>query len=543
MSHNIWVHRFNENELGLGGGVGRGSFCLVPVDARPIIDENDQRDESYFPNFTINVEFINAGFNGSLTYSRPRSKTEHRLSLSGLSAHIGDASSGKPIFPGETAVFFRKDERIICLLSKGADTYSVMLEQLAPAGRPNNLVANATILEARILNVEGLQPLPKPFLLLAGISGTGKTRFVREQARAHGLRDKNHEIVAVRPDWHEPSDLLGYVSRLGGTAKYISMPVLQFILDAWRAVYPDATDTELGNLKLDTPPYWLCLDEMNLAPVEQYFADYLSALESRAFSDAGYSCQALLGAKTLSSNDGDFQTDLGLDNETALWDFFCENGIGLPPNLIVAGTVNMDETTHGFSRKVIDRAISIDFGNFYPNDFKKYLDGEQDLPKVLTYSTKTHADIDSFECEVEKAAALTVDFLKAVNAVLTNTPFELAYRALNELLLFVECFAPSNAAELQAVWDDFLMTKVLPRIDGDEDKLRSIESDSNILEALEKVLSDQLKDIWKDGETRVDLLNVKADGSDIDDVACRSREKIEWMKRRLEKNTFTSYWP
>ena len=81
----------------------------------------------------------------------------------------------------------------------------------------------------------------------------------------------------------------------------------------------------------------------------------------------------------------------------------------------------------------------------------------------------------------------SIFFLSAVNNVLKNTPFELAFRALNELLLHVSSFAPGDDAELQAVWDDFLMTKVLPRIDGDEDKLR-IAADTgtaNLLDVLE----------------------------------------------------------
>ena len=120
--------------------------------------------------------------------------------------------------------------------------------------------------------------LPKPFILLAGISGTGKSRFVRQQAESHGVGNKNFCLVPVRPDWHEPSDLLGYISRIGGKPEYVSTKVLQFIIDAWKAVAPNADSTGLGELDLDSPPYWLCLDEMNLAPVEQYFADYLSAV-------------------------------------------------------------------------------------------------------------------------------------------------------------------------------------------------------------------------------------------------------------------------
>lgn len=386
--------------------------------------------------------------------------------------------------------------------------------------------------------------IPKPFILLAGISGTGKTRFVREQAAAHNLDNKNFCLVPVRPDWHEPSDLLGYISRIGGKPEYVSTKVLQFIIEAWKAVAPNANSEGMGELDLTSAPYWLCLDEMNLAPVEQYFADYLSVLESRKFIGGQYSCDPLLDKSVLETEGADIQKDLKLIDEQNLWNYFCKNGISLPPNMIVAGTVNMDETTHGFSRKVIDRALSIDFGEFFPNDYSRFFSG-QALPKTLTYSAQTQVSQDTFECSVDANGSKTISFLDEVNSVLRNTPFELAYRALNEALLHVDTFKPDTEEKLQAVWDDFLMTKVLPRIDGDDDKLRIVVNGEtlNLLERLETVLSDKLGLIWEEDKKRIDLLRNNADGSDINDVLCRSRKKIGWMRNRLDVNTFTCYWP
>lgn len=386
--------------------------------------------------------------------------------------------------------------------------------------------------------------LPKPFILLAGISGTGKTRFVREQAGIHNLGNKNFCLVPVRPDWHEPSDLLGYVSRIGKKPVYVSTKVLEFIIEAWKAVAPNANSEGMGELSLDSAPYWLCLDEMNLAPVEQFFADYLSVLESRKLIDGKYSCDPLLDKSILTTEDADIQKALKLTDKQDLWDFFCKDGISLPPNLILAGTVNMDETTHGFSRKVIDRAFSIDFGEFFPNDYSRFFKG-QALPKALTYNIKTQVTLDTFECIVDADGGKTIAFLDEVNDVLRNTPFELAYRALNEILLHVDTFKPDSEEKLQAVWDDFLMTKVLPRIDGDDDKLRIVVNGEtlNLLEHLNAVLSKTLNLIWDEDKRRIDLLRNDADGSEIQDVLCRSRKKIGWMLNRLDVNTFTSYWP
>ena len=114
----------------------------------------------------------------------------------------------------------------------------------------------------------------KPFLLLAGISGTGKSRIVRELARAcwdvdsteyTAHKPKNYEMVQVKPNWHDSSELIGYVSRINGE-QYVIGPFLRFMV---KAVLDPNT------------PYFLCLDEMNLAPVEQYFAEFLSVIESR----------------------------------------------------------------------------------------------------------------------------------------------------------------------------------------------------------------------------------------------------------------------
>ena len=96
-------------------------------------------------------------------------------------------------------------------------------------------------------------------------------------------------MVPVRPDWHEPSDLLGYVSRIGGATKFIVTDALRFMVKAWKACSAEAIALSDGRAGWTGKPldsintYWLCLDEMNLAPVEQYFADYLSVIESRCW--------------------------------------------------------------------------------------------------------------------------------------------------------------------------------------------------------------------------------------------------------------------
>jgi hypothetical protein len=548
MSELVWIHRFNANELGLGD---RGAFCLVPVEARTI----------FFPGIDFNVnpdidEMVTLYFQGmniysDVNYKKPASKTEHRLSLSGFRKFIGDENSDKPIIPGAIGCFYKKGSNLHFSVAKIGTVYDQLLKDFPSRGRDNNLVTEAVFENEKrsdILidspNLSSVVQLAKPFLLLAGISGTGKTRFVREQAREFDSGLNNFCLVPVRPDWHDPSDLLGYVTRLSGTPQYVPTEVIKFITRAWQVVAPNASAGSCGELDILAVPYWLCLDEMNLAPVEQYFADYLSVLESRKFDEAGYECDALLDKdmlQLLAKTDTELRFNLGVVDE-GLWSYFLANGIQLPPNLIVAGTVNMDETTHGFSRKVIDRAVTLDFGEFFPNDYSDYFEPTSQ-PVVFTWSALTHGSKNSLAGTVDVDGAMSIVFLDVVNTVLKRTPFELAYRALNELMLQVACLRPSNELELQAVWDDFLMTKVLPRIDGDEDKLRSVtgSGEGSLLDDLTTTLEDSLHLIWNN--KRKDYFRLKTDGSDGIKIDCRSKAKLEWMKDRLAVNTFTSYWP
>jgi|GEM_PF-3204589 len=424
-------------------------------------------------------------------------------------------------------------------------------------GRPKPLAT----LNSLNKNISSESSLSKPFLLLAGISGTGKTRFVREQADDDL---SNYQLVSVRPDWHEPSDLLGYITRLAQPEQYVVTEVLVFIVKAWKEVVSNGFELsgktasgDISNIE-NIRPFWLCLDEMNLAPVEQYFADYLSVSETRRWLNDGdeliYSCDTLLNPDLINSVDKDkLKKDLGLDDgeefSNKLWAHFCDNGISIPFNLIVAGTVNMDETTHGFSRKVIDRALSFDFGDFFPNTFSEFFEPTSS-PKSFTYPIWSHADRDSLAATCDPDGERTIKFMEAINEKLDGTPFKLAYRALNEVLLSVIANNPKNDMELLAIWDDFVMCKLLPRIEGDLDKLSSKEDNKSLLQVLSEALADNdmLGPIWgeeKDSpDARPDLYREKTEGDDkVIRIPCRSKGKLDWMQARLKRDTFTSFWP
>jgi hypothetical protein len=389
----------------------------------------------------------------------------------------------------------------------------------------------------------------KPFILLAGLSGTGKTRFVRQQAKGTGSLNETYCLVSVRPDWHEPADLLGYLSRLGTSGpEFVVTDSLRFLVKAWVAT----VEATLGQITQKSAnnvlPYWLCLDEMNLAPVEQYFADYLSVMETRSWANCEYQCDPILKPQTFTQLGehglSKFRADLGLSDSEfdSHWAYILENGVQLPFNLIVAGTVNMDETTHGFSRKVIDRALTLDFGNFFPNRFNDYFESTTKI-QPLTFPRHSAVTKEELSAVIADSDGLrSIAFLSQINSVLKDTSFELAFRALNELLVSVVCHAPETDDDLQAVWDDFMMTKVLPRIEGDEDKLTKVgpTGSTPLLTELHKCLSEQLQGTWD--AKRVDLYLSKIDGKDHY-VDCRSQHKLAWMQQRLEVNGFTSFWP
>lgn len=325
----------------------------------------------------------------------------------------------------------------------------------------------------------------KPFLLLAGISGTGKSRIVKQMAfescpdipalRSDKTAPGNYELIEVKPNWHDSSELLGYESEIGGP-HYVVTPFVCFLVKAMR--YPDV-------------PFFVCMDEMNLAPVEQYFAEFLSVLESRKLlSDGTITSEPLIKADIFSKYADQLHRDLDItDTETykAVYDRLKNDGLRLPSNLIVVGTVNMDETTHQFSRKVIDRAMTIEmniedaetpFKNFFEGgDALHYYDNPQ--PKDLFLPKVVQASEALSILRAEDASYLKENvpgLLHSLNSALNGTPFKIAYRVQNELILYFFSLreeSPDEAAEalLAQAMDAILMMKVLPRIEGDEDLL------------------------------------------------------------------------
>lgn len=365
----------------------------------------------------------------------------------------------------------------------------------------------------------------KPFLLLAGISGTGKSRIVRELARAcwyehteeyNEHKPKNFEMVQVKPNWHDSSELIGYVSRVSGKSEYIIGDFLKFIVKAWND--PDV-------------PYFLCLDEMNLAPVEQYFAEFLSVMESRK----NVSGKIVTDPIVKKSKDDWYRVLISeLTNDKKLQDQFLNEGISIPQNLIVVGTVNMDETTFSFSRKVLDRAMTIEMNEV---DLKGGLTNRHENIGKIEFDDiigKTVEGVDVYAAH-QAVCDKAIAYLESINATLDKTPFKVAYRTRNELLLYVvnnlswKTDDESEDFVIARALDEITCMKILTRIEGDETKVSA-----NFLDGLGNAI--------KSGLVKIDKDLLQANKSHKGDAYQPiSLDKLDEMKERL-KSGYTSFW-
>ena len=396
------------------------------------------------------------------------------------------------------------------------------LEELANKFKPNYSISN---IEPNGNNIKYRPYITaiksKPFLLLAGISGTGKSRIVRELARAcwekgseeyESQKPKNFQMVQVKPNWHDSSDLIGYVSRVSGKAEFVIGDFLRFVTKAWE-------DKEI--------PYFLCLDEMNLAPVEQYFAEYLSVIESRKSNGNGI----ITTDPILDKVDDDWYSELinSLTSNEELREKFNKEGISIPQNLIVIGTVNMDETTFSFSRKVLDRAMTIEMNEV---DLHSGLTERNEQIGKLNKTDLISSAVEGIDVYTtyKDVCETVLDYLNKVNTVLEGTPFKVAYRIRNEFLLYIVNNLPynkdNNGEELTETYiiaralDEITSMKILTRIEGDDMKVSN-----TFLDRLSKTIEDGLEKVT--GEEHK--------------VKSISLAKLKEMKVKLASG-YTSFW-
>ena len=413
----------------------------------------------------------------------------------------------------------------------------------------------------------------KPFLLLAGISGTGKSRIVRELAFKscpEYLQDKdgttpgNYCMIEVKPNWHDSTELLGYYSNMNKSYQFKKF--VKFLVKA--KMFPGV-------------PFFVCLDEMNLAPVEHYFAEMLSIMETRKhpkkegtdevdkeviktgtivdaqhFREFGGLTDKNGNTYTAQKTDRDIymklygiDTESDIDEEVGKRTDLTTEGLTLPDNVIIIGTVNMDDTTHQFSRKVIDRAMTIEMnGGKLSNMFGGSKDLEY-LPKEEQERWQNsfrqpyvNADevLEAHPNEAENIVKKVPEKLENINKALKGTPFEVSYRVLNELTIMVGVLLDSRKEGenidgiIDQALDRILLMKILPRIEGDSDMFnlsREFKQENHV------EYNNRL-------EWLMDLApEIVTEEQEGDDHRQTAREKIKEMIDRLDNQEFTRFWP
>ncbi|OCB14903.1 hypothetical protein A5644_25815 [Mycobacterium intracellulare subsp. yongonense] len=335
----------------------------------------------------------------------------------------------------------------------------------------------------------------KPFLILAGISGTGKTRLPRLVAEATGAKS---EVVPVRPDWTDSSDLLGY-ERL--TGDFVPGKLLRLCEEAMRN---------------PTTQYFFVLDEMNIARVEYYFAEVLSVMESRRRGPDG---AIISDALNLTAPDQSSSDPPGPDWST----------VYLPANVSIIGTVNMDETTHGFSRKVLDRAFVLELSEV---DLSEYSSVSEPRPIGSSWSSSVWAPqylslSDVPDPQTNSVIVDAVNALVRANESLQPAQLQVGFRVRDEVALFClnaagtqEHFVDGGQSAIDPL-DLCLSMKLLPRLQGGGILLREVLSD---LETWTAARGDESMDLETPSGFR------------------RTHDRVRIMQQRLTQTGFTSYW-
>lgn len=344
----------------------------------------------------------------------------------------------------------------------------------------------------------------KPFVILAGISGTGKTRLVRLFAEACGATRENgrYRMVSVRPDWADATDLFGHVDLNG---RFHPGPILDFIKQAEQ-------DGE--------KPYFLCLDEMNLARVEYYFSDVLSVMETRTLGADGRITTDPLVEPGYYGADADAAERYGT--------------VTLPENLYIVGTVNMDETTFPFSRKVLDRANTLEFSHvdLIPQNWDDF--GNREATELPNEFLKADFLLLAHCADHRQAVEEYCQELQSLNRILQKANAHVGYRVRDEIVFYLLANRKMGLLKENEAMDNAIMQKILPRFQGSGGEVK------NMLCALFQHCAGDFRGLQAESG---DL------GRELEQLArepgCRYRrcaEKLAFMVRRYETDGFTSYW-
>ncbi|MFT5874833.1 MAG: energy-coupling factor transporter ATP-binding protein EcfA2 [Clostridium sp.] len=340
----------------------------------------------------------------------------------------------------------------------------------------------------------------KPFAILAGISGTGKSKLVKLFARAVGATPENgqYNIINVKPDWNDSTELFGY--------KNIND---EFIPGKLTEIIFIASKEENIN-----KPYFICLDEMNLARVEYYLSEYLSIIESREFDEDN-------NIKTDRLFTGEY---LAAGNKYA--------NLRIPENIYIVGTVNMDDTTFAFSRKVLDRANTIEFSDVdldaldFSNEECESINVDNGFFKTSFLNIKDALNSD------DAFVRQTNSKVKDINEILEQGNKNFGYRVRDEIVFYMLENKINDLLSEDEAFDFQIMQKILPIITGSEFVIKDILIKLfNYCNTNGKEVTATVEYI-KDCETELKSDKIKYK---------KSAEKILMMLRGYEDG-FTSFW-
>ena len=333
----------------------------------------------------------------------------------------------------------------------------------------------------------------KPFVILTGIAGIGKSSLARLFAEAMGANTENgrYKQVPVRPDWKDSRGLLGYLDSSG---RFVPGALNDFIKEA-----------------VDNPrkPYFLCLDEMNLARVEYYFSEILSVMETRRDREGRTVTDPLLGDEAFGRD------ELARERYGELY---------LPENLYIIGTVSSEETAFSLSRKVLDRASLIEIGQV-----SLHL---QSPPRTMP--EPIHLGNRFLKSDVLVLANCTrqrdmiqevVTLLEAMNGILMKANAQIGYRVRDEICFYLLYNAEYGLMSQEDGLDHAILQKILPRIQGGGS-------------AVESVLTDLFK-ICAGTRSGNAVRNYAGNRGGL---FPKSAEKLSAMVKRFDQEGKTSFW-
>ncbi|MDK2762389.1 MAG: AAA family ATPase [Alteromonas macleodii] len=363
----------------------------------------------------------------------------------------------------------------------------------------------------------------KDLIILAGESGSGKTNLVRSFAKAVGGKAV---VVPVKPNWTSSEDLLGYYNPL--EKKYLSTPFLDALIEAQQN--PDV-------------PYFICLDEMNLARVEYYFADFLSKLETRdedpeitlysenesshVLSELKAVVEVIQSAKEkyqqgnvlnyielLKDDDLNSQLRLafGFSDKDSLIKYHSEirrmlssvmsmpSSIKMPANVHIIGAINIDETTHNLSPKILDRAHVMRFESPLLYDWNSIITeveeyGFVDTSKPLLFDVESLGYRENYP-KFDRNNPFCQLFIDLNKEFFYKLGIEFGMRAIRQGINYFEKFQDVNSDSNLAI-NNFLLHKVLPKMTFDGNKYVGQQTK---LEITERVFSERVKQQLPDYE-------------------------------------------